>query len=132
MSEAETNRVESNMRALGAIPPEQKEVPSKREWLAKAKSVQRLPMQIDYGQIIAGEKALFSAVGEPTTSEVDGENVCLVWECRDGTVMITGRNPGLSQGILAGDVSLRYLKPMSATASVRRSTWAPAFTRTKP
>ena len=72
---------------------------TKAEWLQKARTV----AQIVDGTILAvPRKALFKAVGEPTSSQSQGNQWYFYWECSDGRIQLVAPDPGQYGGMILG------------------------------
>jgi hypothetical protein len=75
---------------------------TKQEWLSKATSAAQF---LSGGQIVINRDVLFRAVGEPTSTQSQGDTVYLYWDCADGRIQIVAPDPNLAQRSIVGHIN---------------------------
>ncbi len=74
-------------------------------WMQKAAAVGGQNYRMT-GVMIVSAKALYQAVGEPSSSQSIGGDACLYWDCEDGQIqMVTPDGFLRTQGMLAGKIN---------------------------
>lgn len=91
----------------GSNAPEtpEKHLPTKAEWVQKASVLGGQGYRMS-GVLLVPAKALYQAVGQPSSTQSIGGDDYLYWDCADGQIQVVAPDSLLqSQGMIAGRIN---------------------------